>query len=204
MENLSDDQSVIMEEIDPQNITDEQKCNNLKSIDKQIKIFTARKDYIRTMLNIEKSITGPTNETSQKLEVEAAGLDEIRALEALNNANDDVEDVTPAVPKVKPVMMKLSPEHTLLPPIPISVVILRSKQNLPTTIEKLLNSSLTRKFSTTLLTSPQIDHSNWSLKASWPPPIPKKLKRTLLIKVSKLKKSRSCANLKPKVPFPSS
>ncbi|GFT54483.1 uncharacterized protein TNCV_3759031 [Trichonephila clavipes] len=34
------------------------------------------------MLNIEKSIPGPTNETSQKLEAEAAGLDEkIRALE---------------------------------------------------------------------------------------------------------------------------
>ncbi|GFX76079.1 hypothetical protein TNCV_2299941 [Trichonephila clavipes] len=83
MENLSDDQSVIMEEIDPQNITDEQKCNNLKSIDKQIKIFTARKDYIRTVLNIEKSIPGPTNETSQKLEAEVAGLDEkIRALES--------------------------------------------------------------------------------------------------------------------------
>ncbi|GFW90823.1 uncharacterized protein TNCV_2418181 [Trichonephila clavipes] len=115
MENLSDDHSVIMEENDPQNITDEQKCNNLKSIDKQIKIFTARKDYIRTMLNIEKSIPGPTNETSQKLEAEAAGLDEkIRALEALNTANDDVEDVTPAAPKVKPVMMKLFPEYNLI------------------------------------------------------------------------------------------
>ncbi|GFW86181.1 uncharacterized protein TNCV_4778941 [Trichonephila clavipes] len=290
-----DDQSVIMEEIDPQNITDEQKCNNLKSIDKQIKIFTARKDYIRTMLNIEKSIPGPTNETFQKLEAEAAGLEEkIRALEgnmleflpcpvplcahnfkynknnkkrtaepiirpskltakinenklddedfkiplktaksntvpkknikinsknkfaALNTANDDVEDVTPAAPKVKPVMMKLFPEYNLIlqeihrtnpihrTPIPISVGILRSKRNLPTTTEKLPNFSLTRELSTTLLTPLQIDHSRWSLKASWPPPSPKKLKKTLLIKVSKLKKSRSCANLKQKVPFPSS
>ncbi|GFX63087.1 hypothetical protein TNCV_3161791 [Trichonephila clavipes] len=33
-------------------------ATTLKSIDKQIKIFTARKDYIRTMLNIEKSIPG--------------------------------------------------------------------------------------------------------------------------------------------------
>ncbi|GFX37834.1 uncharacterized protein TNCV_3116821 [Trichonephila clavipes] len=145
------------------------------------------------MLNIEKSIPGPTNETSQKLEAEAAGLDEkIRALEgnmleflpcpvplcahnfkynknnkkrtaepivrpskltakinenklddedfkiprktaksntvpkenikinsknkfaALNTANDDVEDVTPAAPKVKPVMMKLFPEYNLI------------------------------------------------------------------------------------------
>ncbi|GFT61933.1 uncharacterized protein TNCV_4497341 [Trichonephila clavipes] len=193
MENLSDDQSVIMEEFDPQNITDEQKCNNLKSIDKQIKIYTARKDYIKNMLNIEKSIPGPTNETSQLLEAEDAGLDDkIKALEgkmleflpcpvplcahnfkynknkkrtaepiirpsklsakvnenkldvkdfkiprktaksntvpkenikitstknkfaALNTANDDVEDVTPAAPKVKPVMMKLFPEYNLI------------------------------------------------------------------------------------------
>ncbi|GFW56099.1 probable RNA-directed DNA polymerase from transposon X-element [Trichonephila clavipes] len=183
-----------MEEFDPQNITDEQKCNNLKSIDKQIKIYTARKDYIKNMLNIEKSIPGPTNETSQQLEAEAAGLDDkIKALEgkmleflpcpvplcahnfkynknnkkrtaepiirpskltakvnenkldvedfkipwktakintipkenikitstknkfaALNTANDDVEDVTPAAPKVKPVMMKLFPEYNLI------------------------------------------------------------------------------------------
>ncbi|GFU08884.1 uncharacterized protein TNCV_1317851 [Trichonephila clavipes] len=92
MENLSDDQSVIMEEFDPQNITDEQKCNNLKSIDKQIKIYTARKDYIKNMLNIEKSIPGPTNETSQQLEAEAAGLDDkIKALE-VNENKLDVED----------------------------------------------------------------------------------------------------------------
>ncbi|GFV19453.1 hypothetical protein TNCV_3663861 [Trichonephila clavipes] len=144
------------------------------------------------MLNIEKSIPGPTTETTQKLEAEAASLDEkIRAFEgnmlellpcpvplcahnfkynknnkkraaepiirpskftakisndknldveefkipwkmaksntvpkenskitatnnkfaALNTANDDVEDVTPAAPKIKPVMMKLFPEY---------------------------------------------------------------------------------------------
>ncbi|GFX80749.1 uncharacterized protein TNCV_553891 [Trichonephila clavipes] len=144
--------------------------------------------------HIEKSIPGPTNETSQKPEAEAAGLDEkIRALEgnmlefllcpvalcahnfkynknnkkrtaepiirpskltaktndnklddedfkiprktaksntvpkknikinstknkfaALNTANDDVEDVTIAAPKVKPVMMKLFQEYNLI------------------------------------------------------------------------------------------
>ncbi|GFV37737.1 hypothetical protein TNCV_1001751 [Trichonephila clavipes] len=124
---------------------------------------------------ISMSIPGPTNETSQKLEAEAAGLDEkIRVLEGnmleflpcpvplcahnfkynknnkkraaepiirpskltakindnkldvedfkiprktaktLNTANDDVEDVTPAAPKVKPVMMKLFPEYNLI------------------------------------------------------------------------------------------
>ncbi|GFU73244.1 uncharacterized protein TNCV_493691 [Trichonephila clavipes] len=33
---------------------------------------------------------------------------------ALNTANDDVEDVTPAASKVKPVMMKLFPEYNLI------------------------------------------------------------------------------------------
>ncbi|GFT14140.1 uncharacterized protein TNCV_1208981 [Trichonephila clavipes] len=245
------------------------------------------------MLNIEKSIPGPTNETSQKLEAEAAGLDEkIRALEgnmleflpcpvplcahnfkynknnkkrtaepilrpskltakinenkldvedfkiprktaksntvpkenikinsknkfaALNTANDDVEDVTPAAPKVKPVMMKLFPEYNLIlqeihrtHPTATNTHIggyIKIKRNLPTTTEKLPNSSLTRDASTMLLTPLQTDHSSWSSKAFWPPPSPKKLKKILLIKVSKLKKSRSCANLKQKVPFPSS
>ncbi|GFY77270.1 uncharacterized protein TNIN_236231 [Trichonephila inaurata madagascariensis] len=99
MENHSDDHSVIMEEIDPPTLTDEQKCTNLQSIDKQIRIFTARKDYITEMLNIEKSIPGPTTETTQKMEAEAASLDvEIKALEAKltakiikNNKLDDKE-----------------------------------------------------------------------------------------------------------------
>ncbi|GFY77103.1 hypothetical protein TNIN_106951 [Trichonephila inaurata madagascariensis] len=67
MENISDDHSVVMEEINPPLITDEQKCNNLKSIEKQIRIFAARKDYVSEMLDIEKSSPGPTTETIQKL-----------------------------------------------------------------------------------------------------------------------------------------
>ncbi|GFY45274.1 uncharacterized protein TNIN_4571 [Trichonephila inaurata madagascariensis] len=76
MENLSDDQSVVMEEINPPIISDEQKCNNLKSINKQIRIFAARKEYVTEMLDIEKSSPGPTTETIQKLEADAASLDE--------------------------------------------------------------------------------------------------------------------------------
>ncbi|GFU50317.1 uncharacterized protein TNCV_301501 [Trichonephila clavipes] len=195
MENLFVDQSVEMEEINPQTVTDQQKCNNLQSIDKQIRIFVARKEYVSQMLDIEKSIPGPTTETTQKLEADAASLDEkIKALEgnmsellpcpvplcahnfkyknnkkraaepiirsakltvknndknnklddeefkiprkksksnnvpkednkiiatknkfaALNSPNNDVEDVTPAALKVKPIMMKLFPEYNLI------------------------------------------------------------------------------------------
>ncbi|GFY71895.1 uncharacterized protein TNIN_301871, partial [Trichonephila inaurata madagascariensis] len=193
MELSSDDQSVVMEEINPPIITDEQRCNNLKSIEKQIRIFAARKDYVTEMMDIEKSSPGPTTETIQKLEADAASLDEkIKDLEGnmlellpcpvplcahnfkfnknnkkrsaepiirpsklsaklnknnnmdvenfkiprktvksntvpkedskitatnnkfavLNTANDDVEDVTPAAPKIKPIMMKL-PEYKI-------------------------------------------------------------------------------------------
>ncbi|GFV25527.1 uncharacterized protein TNCV_1147971 [Trichonephila clavipes] len=195
MENLSVDQSVEMKEINPQTVTDQQKCNNLQSIDKQIRIFVARKEYVSQMLDIEKSIPGLTTETTQKLEDDATSLDEkIKALvgnmpellpcpvplcahnfkyknnkkraaepiirpakltvknndknnklddeefkiprktskgnnvpkednkiiatknkfAALKSANNDVEDITPAAPKVKPVMKKLFPEYNLI------------------------------------------------------------------------------------------
>ncbi|GFX78120.1 uncharacterized protein TNCV_5134681 [Trichonephila clavipes] len=195
MENLSVDQSVEMEEINPQTVTDQQKCNQLHSIDKQLKIFSVRKEYVSQMLDVEKTSLGPTPETILKLEEEASGLDEkIKALEgnmsellpcpvslcahnfkyknnkkraaepiirpskltvknndksnklndeefkiprktskginvpkednkiiatknkfaALNSANNDVEDVTPAAPRVKPIMMKLFPEYNLI------------------------------------------------------------------------------------------
>ncbi|GFY45541.1 uncharacterized protein TNIN_339351 [Trichonephila inaurata madagascariensis] len=177
-----------MEEINPPIISDDQKCNNLKSIEKQIRIFAAREDYVSEMLDIEKSSPGQTTETIQKLEADAASLDEkVKDLEGnmlellpcpvplcahnfkfnknnkkrsaepiirpskltakinknsnldvenfkiprktvksnnvpkedpkitatnnkfavLNTANDDVEDVTPAAPKIRPIMMKL-------------------------------------------------------------------------------------------------
>ncbi|GFY42560.1 uncharacterized protein TNIN_123451 [Trichonephila inaurata madagascariensis] len=137
-----------MEEFNPPIISDEQKCNNLKSIEKQIRIFAAREDYVSEMLDIEKSSPGQTTETIQKLEADAASLDEkVKDLEGnmlellpcpktvksnnvpkedpkitatnnkfavLNTANGDVKDVTPAAPKIRPIMKKLFPEYNLI------------------------------------------------------------------------------------------
>ncbi|GFU22715.1 uncharacterized protein TNCV_762911 [Trichonephila clavipes] len=194
IENLSVDQSIEMEETIPQTVTDQQKCNNLQSIARQIDIFSIRKAYVTQLLDYEKSSPGPTPETTLNLEEEAAGLNEkIKALEgnmsellpcpvslcahnfkyknnkkraaepiirpakltiknndksnklddeefkiprktskginvpkedskiiatknkfaALNSANKDVEDVTPAAPRIKPIMMKLFLEYNL-------------------------------------------------------------------------------------------
>ncbi|GFU63035.1 uncharacterized protein TNCV_4186521 [Trichonephila clavipes] len=196
MENLSEDQSIEMEENIPQTPTDQQKCNQLKSIERQIELFNIRKGYVAQLLDVEKRNPGPTPETTLKLEEEAAGLDEqIKALEgnmsellpcpvslcahnfkyknnkkrsaepilrpakltlknnndksknlddeefklprktskgtnvpkedskiiatknkfaALNSADKDVEVVTPAAPRIKPIMMKLFPEYNLI------------------------------------------------------------------------------------------
>ncbi|GFU09372.1 uncharacterized protein TNCV_143561 [Trichonephila clavipes] len=196
MENLSEDQSIEMEENIPQTVSDQQKCNHLKSIERQIELFNIRKGYVAQLLDVEKRNLGPTPETTLKLEEEAAGLDEqIKALEgnmsellpcpvslcahnfkyknnkkrsaepiirpakltfknnndnsknmddeefklprktskgsnvpkedskiiatknkfaALNSADKDVEDVTPAAPRIKPIMMKLFPEYNLI------------------------------------------------------------------------------------------
>ncbi|GFV59449.1 hypothetical protein TNCV_4921401 [Trichonephila clavipes] len=82
MENLSEDQSIEMEENIPQTPTDQQKCNQLKSIERQIELFNIRKGYVAQLLDVEKRNPGPTPETTLKLEEEAAGLDEqIKALE---------------------------------------------------------------------------------------------------------------------------
>ncbi|GFW09823.1 uncharacterized protein TNCV_868851 [Trichonephila clavipes] len=213
MENLSDDQSVIMEEFDPQNITDEQKCNNLKSIDKQIKIYTARKDYIKNMLNIEKSIPSPTNETSQQLEAEAAGLDDkIKALEALNTANDDVE-MSPLLPlKVKPVMMKLFPEYNLIlqdihrthptatnTHIGGYIKIQAESADHHREITKFLTDKQVQYYVTD---PPLIDHSNWSLKVSWPPLTLKILKKDLIDQGIKIEKVAQLRQFKTKSPLP--
>ncbi|GFT88087.1 hypothetical protein TNCV_3718671 [Trichonephila clavipes] len=82
MENLSEDQCIEMEENIPQTPSDQQKCNHLKSIDRQIELFNIRKGYVAQLLDVEKRNPGPTPETTLKLEDEAAGLDEqIKALE---------------------------------------------------------------------------------------------------------------------------
>ncbi|GFU20548.1 uncharacterized protein TNCV_859531 [Trichonephila clavipes] len=152
MENLSDDQSVIVEEFDPQNITDEQKCNNLKSIDKQIKIYTARKDYIKNMLNIEKSIPGPTNETSQQLEAEAAELDDkIKALEEYNLILQDIHRTHPTATNTH---------------IGGYIKIQAESADHHREITKFFTDKQVQYYVTD---PPLIDHSNWSLKVSWPP-----------------------------------
>ncbi|GFY38114.1 uncharacterized protein TNIN_248121 [Trichonephila inaurata madagascariensis] len=66
----------------PTPLSDEQRCLKLKSFDKEVRIFSARKDYISKMLEIEKSIPSPTPETTQKLETELRILyDKIKKLE---------------------------------------------------------------------------------------------------------------------------
>ncbi|GFV29540.1 hypothetical protein TNCV_4489941 [Trichonephila clavipes] len=54
----------------------------LKSIEKEVRIFSARKDYVSDMLEIEKSIPSPTPEATQTLEAELMSLEEkIKVLE---------------------------------------------------------------------------------------------------------------------------
>ncbi|GFY70982.1 uncharacterized protein TNIN_221811 [Trichonephila inaurata madagascariensis] len=84
MEELVDDQCINMEDLGPPPapMPDEHRCLKLKSFDKEIRIFSARKDYISEMLEIEKSIPSPTPETTQKLEAEQRTLeDKIKDLE---------------------------------------------------------------------------------------------------------------------------
>ncbi|GFV62595.1 hypothetical protein TNCV_2528201 [Trichonephila clavipes] len=55
MEQQADDQSIIMEDLGPPSpLTDEQRCMKLKSFEKEVWIFSARKDYVSEMLEIEK------------------------------------------------------------------------------------------------------------------------------------------------------
>ncbi|GFR32952.1 hypothetical protein TNCT_398631 [Trichonephila clavata] len=72
-----------MEDLSTSIRTDEQKCAELQSFGKQICIFTARREYVAEMINIEKSIPSRTPETTQKLEEVAASVDEkIKMLES--------------------------------------------------------------------------------------------------------------------------
>ncbi|GFQ71790.1 uncharacterized protein TNCT_170431 [Trichonephila clavata] len=70
------DQSVIMEDISASpTLTDQDRCNSLRGFEKQHHIFDARKDYVVSMLDIEKKIPSPTDETKTKLEDELKGLE---------------------------------------------------------------------------------------------------------------------------------
>ncbi|GFQ73476.1 hypothetical protein TNCT_378771 [Trichonephila clavata] len=70
------DQSVIMEDISTSpTLTDQDRCNKLRGFEKQYHVFDARKDYVVCMLDIEKRIPSPTDETKMQLE------DELKSLE---------------------------------------------------------------------------------------------------------------------------
>ncbi|GFX60258.1 uncharacterized protein TNCV_283311 [Trichonephila clavipes] len=117
----------------PPLLTDESRCLNIHAIEKEIRIFTARKSYVTTMLEIERSSPSPMEETTKKLEEELLNLEtKVQTLEvknvaqekneqlktnsfaALNAANKDAEDVTQPPLKIKPIFMKITPNYNLL------------------------------------------------------------------------------------------
>ncbi|GFY46600.1 uncharacterized protein TNIN_66951 [Trichonephila inaurata madagascariensis] len=77
MESEVDDQCINMEDNDPPppKITDEQHCLHLHGIDKEIRIFAARKEYINQMLEIERTTPSSTMETTKKLEDELSTME---------------------------------------------------------------------------------------------------------------------------------
>ncbi|GFR22627.1 hypothetical protein TNCT_729531 [Trichonephila clavata] len=71
-----DDQSVQMEDISVLTpLTDEQKCTKLKGFEKEVQIFSARKDYVAQMLPIEKISDSPNKVTMEQLESELQNLE---------------------------------------------------------------------------------------------------------------------------------
>ncbi|GFY66240.1 uncharacterized protein TNIN_287851 [Trichonephila inaurata madagascariensis] len=96
-------------------VTDEQHCLHLHGIDKEVRIFAARKDYINQMLEIENSTPSPTPETMKKLEEELSILEtKIKTLEgkmteflpcpiAMCKHNNKIKAVErPAEPVIRP------------------------------------------------------------------------------------------------------
>ncbi|GFT59789.1 hypothetical protein TNCV_2162441 [Trichonephila clavipes] len=53
---------------------DEQRCMQIKSIAKEIKIFSIRKDYVAKMLELEESDPSNNKETKVTLEAELKSL----------------------------------------------------------------------------------------------------------------------------------
>ncbi|GFQ95983.1 hypothetical protein TNCT_559021 [Trichonephila clavata] len=85
MENRDKAQNVEMEDFDASDLTDLQLCAQLDAYHKQILIFTARKGYIKRMMDIETECSDDEDgtETKQKLDEENASIDEkIAVLEA--------------------------------------------------------------------------------------------------------------------------
>ncbi|GFR30155.1 uncharacterized protein TNCT_240981 [Trichonephila clavata] len=66
----SSDQCVVMEDISASTLTEEQRCTKISGLETQIQIFDARKDYVLTMIEIDKRNKHPLPETMPKLEGE--------------------------------------------------------------------------------------------------------------------------------------
>ncbi|GFT72118.1 uncharacterized protein TNCV_2272231 [Trichonephila clavipes] len=85
MDEQVDDQCINMEDNEsfPPLLTDESRCLSIHGIDKEIRIFSARKNYVTTMLEIERNSPSPMEETTKKLEEELLNLGtKLQTLEA--------------------------------------------------------------------------------------------------------------------------
>ncbi|GFV84658.1 uncharacterized protein TNCV_4296411 [Trichonephila clavipes] len=79
MEAPVDDQCINMEDLGPPSppkFPDELRCSQIKSVQMEMRIFTARKTYVSELLEIEKETNGPRTVTAQKSEEEITSLDE--------------------------------------------------------------------------------------------------------------------------------
>ncbi|GFX40774.1 uncharacterized protein TNCV_1548001 [Trichonephila clavipes] len=117
MEAPVDEQCITMEDLGPiqPKFPDEQRCMQIKSVAKEIKIFSIRKDYVAKMLEVEESDPSNNKETKVTLETELKSLEEkIAILEALNTANEDDEDVSPPKYKIKPIFMRMVDSYNLI------------------------------------------------------------------------------------------
>ncbi|GFU78044.1 uncharacterized protein TNCV_4855221 [Trichonephila clavipes] len=88
------DQCINMEDLGPPSppkFPDELRCLQIKSVQMEMRIFTARKTDVSELLEIEKETNGPRTETAQKSEAEMTSLDEkINILEAVKRTADPV------------------------------------------------------------------------------------------------------------------
>ncbi|GFQ92335.1 uncharacterized protein TNCT_674941, partial [Trichonephila clavata] len=76
------DQCVEMEEIPTKNLTDEERCSTLSSLETQIQVFDARRDYVIRLMEIDKLNGSPLPETMPQLVSEKENLeDKIKYLE---------------------------------------------------------------------------------------------------------------------------
>ncbi|GFV11575.1 hypothetical protein TNCV_975651 [Trichonephila clavipes] len=77
MEQMVEDQCVSMEDNEsfPPLLTDDERCLTLHALEKEINIFSTRKGYITSMLDVEKNSYNPSEETIKKLEEEQLNLE---------------------------------------------------------------------------------------------------------------------------------